>query len=74
MFDLAGNLITTYTNPTPAGGDYFGQAVAGVGTNRVLIGAYWDDTGANNAGAAYLFALGDVAPATPRLSRHNRTP
>ena len=48
-------LLTTFTNPTPAAGDYFGHAGATVGTNRVLIGAYQDDTGANNAGAAYLF-------------------
>lgn len=55
LFDLAGNRLVTITNPTPAASDYFGYAVAGVGTNRVLIGAYRDDTGATDAGAAYLF-------------------
>jgi len=39
----------------PQPGDYFGSAVAAVGTDKVLIGARGDDTGASNAGAAYLF-------------------
>jgi len=55
LFDTDGTLLTTFTNPTPAANDYFGDSVAAVGTNRVLIGAYSDDTGAINAGAAYLF-------------------
>ena len=58
-------MLTTFTNPTPAASDYFGFSVAAVGSDRVLIGAYYDDTGAINAGAAYLFSL---APAAPRLS------
>jgi len=56
LFSTNGTLITTFTNPTPAAGDHFGQSVAAVGTNRVLIGANSDDTGAVNAGAAYLFS------------------
>jgi photosystem II stability/assembly factor-like uncharacterized protein len=56
LFSTNGTLLTTFTNPTPAAYDYFGYAVAGVGSDRVLIGAYLDDTGANNAGAAYLFS------------------
>jgi hypothetical protein len=42
-------LLTTFTNPTPAFFDLFGQSVAGVGTDRVIIGS-----GAN---AAYLFSF-----------------
>ena len=49
-----GALLHTFNNPTPATDDFFGQSVAGVG-NSVLIGAYADDTGAGNAGSAYLF-------------------
>jgi len=49
-----GALLHTFLNPTPASCDYFGLSVAGVG-NKVLIGARWDDTGASDAGAAYLF-------------------
>ncbi|HXG49249.1 MAG TPA: hypothetical protein VNO52_16620, partial [Methylomirabilota bacterium] len=56
FFHANGTLLTTFTNPTPAVGDRFGYAVAAVGTDRVLIGAYFDDTGATNAGAAYLFS------------------
>ncbi len=50
-----GNLVMTFTNPTPADSDFFGYAVAAMGTDKVLVGAYNDDTGATNAGAAYLF-------------------
>jgi hypothetical protein len=55
LFSTNGTLLTTFTNPTPAVGDWFGYSVAAVGDDRVLIGAYQDDTGATNAGAAYLF-------------------
>jgi hypothetical protein len=55
LFNANGALLTTFTNPTPATYDYFGHAVAAIGTDRVLIGAYGDDTGALDAGAAYLF-------------------
>jgi len=47
----------TFTNPTPVVADYFGHSVAGVGTDRVLIGAPTDDAGAGDAGAAYLFSI-----------------
>ncbi|MCI0696362.1 FG-GAP repeat protein, partial [candidate division KSB1 bacterium] len=49
-----GVLLQTFTNPTPFLSDQFGTAVAGAGINA-LIGAPFDDTGATNAGAAYLF-------------------
>jgi len=55
LFRTDGTLLTTFTNPIPADYDYFGWAVAGVGSNRVLIGAPYADTSACNAGAAYLF-------------------
>lgn len=55
LFDaISGNLLHTLVNPTPAGGDLFGNAVA-VSGDRALIGAFLDDEGANNSGAAYLF-------------------
>ncbi|HYG24859.1 MAG TPA: tail fiber domain-containing protein [Verrucomicrobiae bacterium] len=56
LFNLNGTLSTTFTNPTPAEGDYFGYAVAPVGNDRVLIGAYQDDTSGMDAGIAYLFS------------------
>jgi len=56
LFSTNGTLLTTFTNPTPADGDFFGTSVAAMGSDRVLIGAFKDDTGATNAGAAYLFS------------------
>ena len=46
----------TIANPTPAAIDNFGISVAAVGSDRVLIGARDDNTGAVDAGAAYLFS------------------
>ncbi|MCL1465890.1 Calx-beta domain-containing protein [Argonema galeatum] len=55
LFDgTTGALLRTFLNPTLSIADNFGSSVAAVG-NNVLIGAYGDDTGATNAGAAYLF-------------------
>lgn len=54
LFDKAANLLHTYRNPSPDDFDQFGANVALVG-DKVLIGAPFEDTGATNAGAAYLF-------------------
>jgi len=55
LFDATtGNLLQTINNPTPVGADQFGRSVS-VSGNNVLVGAPLDDTGANNAGSAYLF-------------------
>jgi hypothetical protein len=55
-------LLTTFTNPTPAANDIFGFSVAAVGSDRVLMGAGQDDTGAFHAGAAYLFGADSYNP------------
>lgn len=61
LFDGAtGTLLHTFQNPTPAGTDQFGASVAGLG-NNLLVGAPLDDSGASNAGAAYLFDGGSGA-------------
>ncbi len=70
LFSTDGTLLTTFTNPTPAGDDFFGTALAAVGSDRVLISAPFDDTGADNAGAAYLFSTNGTLLA----SIHNPTP
>ena len=49
-----GALVATLNNPTPASGDYFGRAVA-VSGSTVVVGAPYDDTGATDAGSAYVF-------------------
>ena len=55
VFDLStGTHIDTIENPTPADGDRFGGGLRTMDTN-VLVGARWDDAGATDAGAAYLF-------------------
>jgi len=48
-------LINTFTDPTPADGDIFSAGMAALGSDRVLVGAPYDDTTATNAGAVYLF-------------------
>lgn len=62
LFDSnTGGHLQTFVNPTSDYADQFGLSVAGVNGN-VLVGAWHDDTGANDAGAAYLFnsTSGDV--------------
>lgn len=64
LFSTNGTLLTTFTNPMPAYGDYFGAPVAALGTDRLLIGAVYNDTGAPNSGAAYLFSTNGTLLAT----------
>src|SRR6185437_12273833 len=55
LFSTNGALLTTFTNPTPAYTDLSGYPVAAMGSDRVLIGAYQDDTGTQDAGVVHLF-------------------
>src|SRR5690606_29481660 len=48
----------------------FGSAVAALGNDRIIIGAFGDDTAADNSGAAYLFK----ADGTLLTSLTNPTP
>lgn len=74
LFSTNRVLLTTITNPTPALEDHFGYAVAAVGNDRIFVGAWGDNTGSNNAGAAYLFTT-NGAPCSPRspIPRRERT-
>jgi hypothetical protein len=74
LFDTTtGALLRTFLNPTPAANDNFGYKVALFG-DRALISTINDDTGALNAGAAYLFdtttgaRLHDFINPTPELN------
>lgn len=49
------------TNPTPERNEFFGRSVSLDG-NNALIGAYLDDTGAEDTGAAYLYPLVNPVP------------
>jgi hypothetical protein len=61
VFNTNGNLLNTITNPKPATFVFFGNAVAGLGTDKLIVGAYMDNTGAFDAGLAYVFDLGPPA-------------
>lgn len=55
VFDLTtGGVVQTLQNPSPDRNDQFGYAVA-VDTGRIVVGAPFDNTGAQGAGAAYLY-------------------
>jgi len=54
LFNTSGTLLQTFYNPTPNPGDNFGHSVL-ISGNKVLVGAYKDDTGANDVGSVYLF-------------------
>jgi len=54
-----GELVKTIENPTPNDGDNFGRAIDVVGT-RLYVGAPFDDSGGNNAGAVHEFDLGNL--------------
>ena len=49
-----GQLLRTFRKSMPAAGDLFGAAVAALG-DTIVIGAPFDDSGAQDAGAVYLF-------------------
>jgi hypothetical protein len=40
LFTTNGQLLTSFTNPIPADNIFYGEAVAAVGTDRVLVGTY----------------------------------
>lgn len=65
--------IVTLNNPTPASDDRFGNAVA-VSSNTIVVGAYLDDTGATDAGSAYVYDLSSPTPTTPFVTLKNPTP
>jgi len=60
-------------NPAPAGGDIFGGAVA-ISGNYLVVGAYFDDLGANNSGTAYVYDLSSATPTVPLYTLPNPTP
>lgn len=68
VFDLASATPTTpvltINNPAPANYDNFGSALALSG-NRLVVGAYLDDAGATDAGAAYVYDLSSGTPTVP---------
>jgi len=54
LFDLDGNLLTTFRNPTPQSGEEFGIEVRGFG-DKVIITAPKENSLAEQSGAVYLY-------------------
>ena len=65
--------VATLNNPDPAEGDQFGESVAISGT-LVVVGAFVDDTGATNAGSAYVYDLSSGTPTVPVATLNNPGP
>jgi sulfur relay (sulfurtransferase) DsrC/TusE family protein len=65
--------VATLNNPAPAASDQFGFPVAMSGT-RVVVGARLDDTGASNAGSAYVYNLTSGTPTVPVTTLNNPGP
>jgi hypothetical protein len=72
LFSTNGTLLTNFANPTPGREELFGVAVAAAGSDRVIITASFDDLGAENTGAAYLFSSNGTLLAT--FTSPNPTP
>ena len=77
VFDLASTNpivpVLTLNNPSPAYSDRFGNSVAISGT-KVVVGAYLDDSGATDAGSAYVYNLASANPRLPVLTLTNPVP
>jgi len=55
LLSTNGAVLSTFTNPASSSLDSFGSAVAAVGADRILIGAYGENAGDFGVGIAYLF-------------------
>src|SRR5205823_3721735 len=61
------------SSPSLRDADLFGSAVAISGT-RVVVGAYRNDTGALDAGSAYVYDLTSATPTAPVATLNNPNP
>lgn len=77
VFDLSSSTptvpVTTLNNPSPTGFDLFGGSVA-ISGSLVVVGATGDDTGASDAGVAYVYDLSSGTPAVPVVTLTNPNP
>jgi hypothetical protein len=65
--------LITLNNPTPENFDQFGSSVAISGT-RVVVGTTNDNTGATDAGSAYVYDLSGGTPTVPVVTLSNPSP
>lgn len=56
-FAADGTMLASVSSPNLSGSDHFGFSIASVGTNGAIVGAPGDNTGAEFAGAVYIFEL-----------------
>lgn len=77
VFDLSAptpaSPVLVINNPTPETPDLFGGAVSLSGT-KAVVGARLDNTGAPNAGSAYVYDLASATPAVPIVTLNNPSP
>ncbi len=76
LFDLASAtpaIPHVIQNPNPALNDRFGTSVAIEG-NRVIVGAPFGDSGAGDAGCAYVYDLAGSLPTQPAFQLNNPDP
>ena len=62
LFSIDGLLLTTFNNPAPATGDFLGNAVAVLGTDQLVVGAWKDDGGPTDSGMVHLWSLESYVP------------
>ena len=68
-----GALLHLLLNPSPNASDQFGWSVS-ISGSRAIVGARFDDTGAANAGIAYIYELAGATPTVPLLTLTNPSP
>ena len=66
QLNLSPALLTTLTNPTPAIDGRFGQALAALGSDRIVAAVERDGTGAAQAGIVHVFSMDGTLLATIR--------
>ena len=78
MYDLSSATPTvpvlTLNNPTPLDDDQFGISVGISGTTVVVGTSGDDDSGAVDAGSAYVYDLTSATPTTPSATLNNPSP
>jgi HYR domain/FG-GAP repeat len=77
VYDLSSSTpalpVVTLHNPNPLPNDAFGNSVAISGT-LVVVGAYFSDVGAPEAGIVYVYDLAGTTPTVPIITLSNPSP
>ena len=67
------SLLTTLLSPNPSDAEVFGSSVA-ISDEILVVGAFREDTGATDAGSAYVFDLSSGTPSVPIFTLNNPAP